>query len=59
MEVDKVEVVDYNEQWPRKYVYEANVIRNILVGELITITHIGSTAVPGLKAKPTIDRRWY
>lgn len=55
MEVDKVEVVDYNEEWPRKYVYEANVIRNILVSELITITHIGSTAVPGLKAKPTID----
>ena len=40
MKVDKVEVVDYNEQWPRKYVYEANVIRNILVSELITITHI-------------------
>lgn len=31
MKVDKVEVVDYNEQWPRKYVYEANVIRNNLL----------------------------
>lgn len=55
MKVDKVEVVAYNEDWPRKYVYEANVIRNILGSELITITHIGSTAVPGLKATPTID----
>lgn len=55
MKMAKVEVVDYNEEWQRRYVYEANQIRNILVSELVTITHIGSTAVPGLKAKPTVD----
>ena len=30
-------------------------IRNIVLDELITITHVGSTAVPGLVAKPIID----
>lgn len=53
--VVKVEVVPYNEDWPRKYALEANVIRNIVLDELITITHVGSTAVPGLVAKPIID----
>ena len=43
--VVKVEVVPYNEDWPRKYALEANVIRNIVLDELITITHVGSTAV--------------
>ena len=52
--VVKVEVVTYNEDWPRKDALEANVIRNIVLDELITITHVGSTAVPGLVAKPII-----
>ena len=38
--VVKVEVVPYNEDWPRKYALEANVIRNIVLDELITITHV-------------------
>ena len=32
--VVKVEVVPYNEDWPRKYALEANVIRNIVLDEL-------------------------
>ena len=35
--VVKVEVVPYNEDWPRKYVLEANVIRNIVLDELIIL----------------------
>jgi GrpB-like predicted nucleotidyltransferase (UPF0157 family) len=49
-------IVDYNPAWPRLASIES---RNILeaVGKDITtrIEHIGSTAVPGLCAKPTID----
>lgn len=51
----KVQVIPYDENWPRKYALEANIIRNIVVDDLITIMHIGSTAVPGLVAKPIID----
>lgn len=51
----KVQVVPYDESWPRIYALEANTIRNIILNDLITITHIGSTAVPGLVAKPIVD----
>lgn len=51
----KVEVVQYNPQWPKKYEDEANKIQKILGNELVAIHHIGSTAVPGLRAKPIID----
>ena len=34
---------------------EAALVREIIGDNLITIFHIGSTAVPGLKAKPVID----
>lgn len=50
-----VKVVPYSEDWSRKYVLEANILRNIITKKLITITHIGSTAVPGLVAKPVVD----
>lgn len=53
--MEMVEVVPYDENWPKKYVIEANIIRNIVIEDLITVTHIGSTAVPGLVAKPIID----
>lgn len=50
-----VEVVPYRDEWPAAF----ETIRRALaaaVGEVaISIEHIGSTAVPGLSAKPTID----
>ena len=51
----KVEVVDYTPSWAEKYQQEAQKIRRILGENLAEIYHIGSTAVPGLKAKPIID----
>lgn len=51
----KVEVMDYNPDWPFLYIQEAKKIEEILGKELIAIYHIGSTAVEGLKAKPIID----
>ncbi len=50
-----VEVVPYDPAWPE--VYEE--VRALVVGALghrvLSIEHIGSTAVPGLAAKPYID----
>ncbi|MBS4219932.1 GrpB family protein [Bacillus sp. FJAT-49711] len=48
-------VIDYNERWPDLYKREANEILEVFKNELVNIHHIGSTAVPNLKAKPIID----
>lgn len=50
-----VEVVAYRPDWEAAYRKEAQAIRRILGDELVEIHHIGSTAVPGLAAKPIID----
>jgi GrpB-like predicted nucleotidyltransferase (UPF0157 family) len=50
-----VVVVRYDPRWPRLYEREAAQIRRILGPLLVSIHHIGSTAVPGLAAKPIID----
>lgn len=51
----KVEVVEYNSEWPNLYLEEAEKIKNILRNELVDIYHIGSTSVKNLRAKPIID----
>lgn len=50
-----IKVVDYNHNWSSDYQKEERSIRAILQDELVNIFHIGSTSVPGLKAKPIID----
>jgi len=50
-----VVVTEYNEDWKQKFSEEAQKIKDIFADELINIHHIGSTSVPGLKAKPIID----
>ena len=51
----KVLVVDYNPEWPAMFEAEAAKIAGALGDNLVAIHHIGSTSVPGLKAKPIID----
>ena len=51
----RVIVTDYNPQWPDIFEVEANRLREVFGEELIAVHHIGSTSVPGLKAKPIID----
>ncbi|MEL6864240.1 MAG: GrpB family protein [Bacteroidota bacterium] len=48
-------VVDYNPNWPNAFEQEAIHLRALLGELLVEIHHIGSTAVPNLKAKPIID----
>lgn len=50
-----VRVEDYDPSWPRLFAEEAAVLRGALGPEDVAIEHIGSTAVPGLPAKPIID----
>ena len=48
-------VVDYDPSWPVRFQDERTKITTALGTEAIGIEHIGSTAVPGLAAKPIID----
>ncbi|PZD71466.1 hypothetical protein C1752_06385 [Acaryochloris thomasi RCC1774] len=54
--MDKVVIVEYNLQWPVLFTQEAATISNALDDTLVKrIEHFGSTAVPGLAAKPIVD----
>ena len=48
-------VVDYDPAWPEPFHREAAKIRAALGEAALAIEHIGSTAVPGLSAKPIVD----
>ncbi|WP_201786412.1 GrpB family protein [Methanoculleus horonobensis] len=50
-----VRVVEYDPAWPELFRTEARLIEDILKENLVEIFHIGSTSVPGLRAKPIID----
>ncbi|MES2214422.1 MAG: bifunctional GrpB family protein/GNAT family N-acetyltransferase [Pseudomonadota bacterium] len=50
-----IEVTPYNDIWPKLFEAEALRIQSALGDNLKQIHHIGSTAVPGLPAKPIID----
>ena len=51
----QVEVVPYEAAWPRLFAAEEAKIRGALGAAALLIEHVGSTAVPGLAAKPVID----
>ena len=48
-------VVDYDSDWPAACVSEIALLRSVLGDLIVRAHHIGSTAVPGLAAKPVID----
>ena len=50
-----VEVVAYDPQWPQRFAAEAAAVQAALGDAVLRIEHVGSTAVPGLAAKPIID----
>ena len=49
-------ITDYSDKWIELYNSEAKLITDsFALTEIVKIDHIGSTAIPRLKAKPTID----
>lgn len=50
-----IQVVDYDPGWPLRFEREAGTIRSALGDRALSVEHVGSTAVPGLPAKPVID----
>jgi GrpB-like predicted nucleotidyltransferase (UPF0157 family) len=53
--VMKVWVVDYDAAWPTTFVALRRPIWEAVRNAALAIEHVGSTAVPGLAAKPVID----
>ena len=54
--MNEVEIVDNDSHWPLLFDEEARRLRAVLDPSLIVgLEHFGSTAIPGLSAKPIID----
>jgi GrpB-like predicted nucleotidyltransferase (UPF0157 family) len=51
----KVEVVPHDPKWREQFEVESQHVSNSLGENVVAIHHIGSTAIPGIYAKPIID----
>ncbi|MDB5387122.1 MAG: hypothetical protein JWM11_2768 [Planctomycetaceae bacterium] len=51
----QVVVTPYDELWPEAFALESARLTSSICNQQISIHHIGSTAIPGLSAKPIID----
>lgn len=49
-----LEIVPYDRTWPARFEGERALLAHA-VPEALSVDHIGSTSVPGLSAKPTLD----
>lgn len=54
-QVEEIEVAEPDAQWPQHYGAVAARIRAALGDRVLGLEHVGSTAVPGLPAKPVVD----
>src|SRR6266404_2770060 len=52
---EEIQIAEYDTRWPARFATEAEQIRRLLDTPSLEIEHHGSTAVPGLAAKPVID----
>lgn len=56
LDKEQIDLVPYDPTWPGRYADLEKEVKRIIPRRLIQrIAHIGSTAVPGLSAKPIID----
>lgn len=56
VKTEEYNLVDHDPNWAQSFVDEEQFLRSVLPSEVIgVITHIGSTAILGIKAKPIID----
>lgn len=55
LEHKEVRLQEYDESWQREYKSEQKKISSLHYKEFFKVEHVGSTAVPGMLAKPIID----
>lgn len=51
----KTYIVDYNPEWVTTFLVESKDLKAIFKDAILSIYHIGSTSIPGIKAKPIVD----
>jgi GrpB-like predicted nucleotidyltransferase (UPF0157 family) len=52
---DPIEIVSYDESWPKRFNFWQSRLDEALNVAAVAIEHVGSTAVPGMAGKPLID----
>jgi GrpB-like predicted nucleotidyltransferase (UPF0157 family) len=52
---EEIKIEAYSPEWPKLFETRKCQIAEALLGTALNIEHVGSTAVPGLSAKPVID----
>ncbi|HET6627529.1 MAG TPA: GrpB family protein [Nocardioidaceae bacterium] len=50
-----VDIVDHNPVWVDQFAATSSALNGVLGGVALNVEHVGSTAVPGLPAKPIVD----
>lgn len=51
----KYRIVPYSPEWPEWFTKEAKTLKDIFGSAALSIDHVGSTAIPGMSAKPQLD----
>src|SRR6185437_16987618 len=54
-EARAIVIADYDPAWPERFALERARIVTALGARAVAVEHVGSTAVPGLAAKPIVD----
>jgi GrpB-like predicted nucleotidyltransferase (UPF0157 family) len=52
---ESITICEYNPTWSHFFELEKVVILSVIKSQVVDIEHFGSTAVPGLAAKPIVD----
>lgn len=55
LDPNSVELVSHKSKWKELYEQEKERLLEVLGDEIVSIEHCGSTAIPGIPAKPAID----
>jgi GrpB-like predicted nucleotidyltransferase (UPF0157 family) len=55
MSTQRVYLEPHDPRWAEEFARESSILANALGNVLVEIHHIGSTAIPGIEAKPIID----
>lgn len=50
-----VRLAEYNPEWKQLFRKEQSLLKEALGNKFISVEHVGSTAIPGIKAKPVLD----
>lgn len=55
LRLDLVALRGHDDRWPKVVEHHAEVLRRVVPDLVVRVEHVGSTAVPGLAAKPVVD----